>query len=109
MIFLFRSKCWNCRRRKQYSALPMQVVQQVEPDYDFREDCWPDCVKHGRVVVDDVSRLNATAVNRIFQVRSIEDVQAVLLDARNSGKRVSMRGAKHSMGGMGHNFLCLSL
>ena len=49
--------------------------------------------------VDDVSRMNTTPVERIFFVRTKQDVQAVLKEARLQKKPVSVRGTKHSMGG----------
>lgn len=76
----------------------MLQVESPPSALEMREDCWPDCVRHGSIVADDVSRLNATQIERIFQVRSIEDIQCVLREAQANGKRVSMRGAKHSMG-----------
>eukprot|EP00756_Hemistasia_phaeocysticola_P008399 Hpha_TRINITY_DN14610_c2_g13::TRINITY_DN14610_c2_g13_i1::g.48367::m.48367 len=61
---------------------------------------WPDPPpRAGCPGVDDVSRLNATGVSRIFEVRGKEDVKRVLHDARHAGVRVSMRGTQHSMGG----------
>lgn len=64
-----------------------------------RDDCWPDHVHDGQTMVDDVSQFNATPVQAVYQVWTIEDVRSVLREARASGVRVSMRGAKHSMGG----------
>ncbi|CAE8659898.1 unnamed protein product [Polarella glacialis] len=64
--------------------------------------CWPDpdprpgCSK---VMADDVTRLNATEVERIFYVRSEADIKQVLAQARQEGRRISARGTKHSMGG----------
>jgi hypothetical protein len=78
--------------------MTMLHVESPPSALEMREDCWPDCVRHGAIFADDVSRLNATHVDRIFQVRNIEDIQAVLREAQATGKRVSMRGAKHSMG-----------
>ena len=62
---------------------------------------WPDPdsdIKEG-LKVDDVSRMNATEVSRIFMVRNTDDVKHVLHLARLQGVSVSMRGTKHSMGG----------
>lgn len=63
------------------------------------EECWPDWVRHGEAVVDDVSRLNATKVSRIYQPRSLEDVQRLVLAAKEKKQTVCIRGTKHSMGG----------
>lgn len=79
-------------------SMTMLQVESPPSALEMREDCWPDCVRHGAVVADDVSRLNATRVERIFQVRNIEDIQFVIREAQTSSKRISMRGAKHSMG-----------
>jgi hypothetical protein len=75
-----------------------EPVNSVLSPLEMREDCWPDSVRNGHIVANDVSRLNDTVVDRIFQVRSIQDIQGCLREARASGKRVCMRGAKHSMG-----------
>lgn len=63
------------------------------------EECWPDWVRKGETVVDDVSRLNATKVARVYQPRSIEDVQRLVLAAKEKNQTVCIRGTKHSMGG----------
>ena len=67
---------------------------------------WPDpdpSAEEDHVLeVDDVSRMNATPVSRLFMVRNKEDVKHVLHLARTEGVPVSMRGTKHSMGG--HTF-----
>ena len=64
---------------------------------------WPDPDPNGDedhvLKVDDVSRMNATPVSRLFMVRNKEDVKHVLHVAREEGVSVSMRGTKHSMGG----------
>ena len=64
---------------------------------------WPDPDPNGGedhvLKVDDVSRMNATPVSRLFMVRNKEDVKHVLHLAREEGVPVSMRGTKHSMGG----------
>ena len=64
---------------------------------------WPDPDPNGGedhvLKVDDVSRMNATPVSRLFMVRNKEDVKHVLHVAREEGVSVSMRGTKHSMGG----------
>ena len=64
---------------------------------------WPDPDPNGDedhvLKVDDVSRMNATPVSRLFMVRNKEDVKHVLHLAREEGVPVSMRGTKHSMGG----------
>jgi FAD/FMN-containing dehydrogenase/SAM-dependent methyltransferase len=61
--------------------------------------CWPDAVAPRRVVLDDVSRLNACEHAAVAQPRTVADVQAALARARAAGVPVCVRGTKHSMGG----------
>ena len=71
-------------------------------DYNLDELIWPDPnpeINQNVLMVDDVTQMNAKEVDRIFMVRTTEDVQHVLTLARMNGKTVSMRGTKHSMGG----------
>ena len=71
-------------------------------DYNLDELIWPDPnpeINQNVLMVDDVTQMNAKEVDRIFMVRTTEDVQHVLKLARINGKTVSMRGTKHSMGG----------
>ena len=73
-----------------------------EGDYNLNELNWPDPdpeINQNVLMLDDVTRMNAKEVDRIFMVRTTEDVRHVLKLARISGKTVSMRGTKHSMGG----------
>ena len=73
-----------------------------EGDYNLDELIWPDPnpeINQNVLMVDDVTQMNAKEVDRIFMVRTTEDVQHVLKLARMNGKTVSMRGTKHSMGG----------
>ena len=73
-----------------------------EGDYNLDELIWPDPnpeINQNVLKVDDVTQMNAKEVDRIFMVRTTEDVQHVLKLARINGKTVSMRGTKHSMGG----------
>ena len=44
--------------------------------------CWPDAVAPRRVVLDDVSRLNACEHAAVAQPRTVADVQAALARAR---------------------------
>eukprot|EP00929_Paragymnodinium_shiwhaense_P054678 TRINITY_DN27413_c0_g1_i1.p1 TRINITY_DN27413_c0_g1~~TRINITY_DN27413_c0_g1_i1.p1 ORF type:complete len:1588 (+),score=423.13 TRINITY_DN27413_c0_g1_i1:99-4862(+) len=65
--------------------------------------CWPDpdpqVGSSENVLADDVSRLSATPVDRIFYIRCIDDVKRVLAYALQRGLHVSPRGTKHCMGG----------
>jgi len=68
--------------------------------HDRGTECWPDHITGGgNIVLDDVSRLNATKVYSLNQVRSIQDIQTVLKVAEKLHLPVSIRGTKHSMGG----------
>ena len=51
------------------------------------------------IKVDDVTRMNRTAVGGIVYVRSADDIKHALARAREEGRRVAIRGTKHSMGG----------
>ena len=52
----------------------------------------------GLPTIDDVTRLNATSVARVFHVRNEHDIQHVIKLARVHNKKISIRGTKHSMG-----------
>jgi FAD/FMN-containing dehydrogenase len=67
----------------------------------YSEATWPDptALPHASPQVDDVSRLNATEVERVFEVRTPDDVKVVLRRASEEGRQVSVRGTQHSMGG----------
>jgi len=52
----------------------------------------------GAALVDDVTRLNANVVQRVFHVRGSDDIQRVLRLARERGVPVSCRGTQHTMG-----------
>ena len=62
--------------------------------------------------LDDASRLNRTAVAQVVEVRSVEDVSRALAAARAAGRKVSIAGRRHSMGGQtlgpGHVVLDMS-
>lgn len=49
--------------------------------------------------MDDVTRMNAAPVQRVFCVREEADILRVLELARQDGVPVSVRGTRHSMGG----------
>jgi hypothetical protein len=67
--------------------------------YNYRREFSSKSLQERNVMVDDVSRLNSSRVDRIFQVRSVDDVQHVISQARNNQKQVSVRGQSHTMGG----------
>ena len=49
--------------------------------------------------INDASCLNKTYIHGIAQVKTIGDIQNALLYAQENGLKVSMAGARHSMGG----------
>ena len=64
--------------------------------------CFPDPdpdPQSSDVLVDDITRMNTTAVSRLVYVRCVPDIKDTLAKARAAGKRVAVRGTKHSMGG----------
>ncbi|KAK3245457.1 hypothetical protein CYMTET_30940 [Cymbomonas tetramitiformis] len=50
-------------------------------------------------VADDVTRLNATEVDRVWYPRTEADVSDIIRLAREHGRHVSCRGQSHTMGG----------
>jgi FAD/FMN-containing dehydrogenase len=62
------------------------------------------------VELNDVqSQLNATRVHRLVQPTSVDDIQAVLHEARRQGRAISVAGGRHAMGGQqfGHDAIHL--
>ncbi len=95
-------------------------VRELAADPPGEKDCpppapWPaDTGKPTRLVVaparplawaqqggavNDASCLNRTPVHGVVEVRDVEDVRAALALARDNGLKVSIAGARHSMGG----------
>ena len=64
-----------------------------------RDSCWPDAVVPSDIVLDDVSQMSATSVQRLLFVRTQADAFEALEDAAARGLSVSARGTKHAMGG----------
>ena len=53
----------------------------------------------GGVVVNDLhSKLNPTVVDRIVEVRSVDDARAAILAARDAGRPICVSGGRHAMG-----------
>jgi FAD/FMN-containing dehydrogenase len=52
-----------------------------------------------RVFVDDITQLNKTAVDRVFYVKTADDLKDIIAMANAHGKQVSIRGQSHTMGG----------
>ena len=53
-----------------------------------------------RPIVNDVhSRLNATAVNRVDEIRSVQQLQQIVRSAAATGQQISVAGGRHAMGG----------
>jgi FAD/FMN-containing dehydrogenase len=53
----------------------------------------------GLVVNDLHSQLNATRVDQIVKPRTVEELQAALMRARETGRSVCVAGGRHAMGG----------
>lgn len=49
--------------------------------------------------IDDVSCLNKTSVHAIVRIKTIEDIQNAILYAKKHNLKISIAGARHSMGG----------
>lgn len=56
-------------------------------------------VESSEVVNDIHSQLNATRVSRILNPSSAQELRAAVLNARQSGKSISISGGRHAMGG----------
>ncbi len=48
---------------------------------------------------DAHSQLNATAVQRIVKPRTLDELTAVVIEARVTGLKISVAGGRHAMGG----------
>jgi len=55
--------------------------------------------EEGAEVNDVHSQLNATRVAKVIRPRSVEELRAAILRAREDGLHVSVSGSRHSMGG----------
>jgi FAD/FMN-containing dehydrogenase len=53
----------------------------------------------GEVVNDVHSRLNETRVHRIVAPQSVQEIQAIVAQARKEGRAISIAGGRHAMGG----------
>ena len=102
-----KKKLWQEQQalleEEQCSLTQNEALPKILGKFDLSEVNWPDpdpeIRKDQKLLLDDVTRMNPTEVDRIFFVRSAEDVKHVLRLARLRGKSVSFRGTKHSMGG----------
>jgi FAD/FMN-containing dehydrogenases len=56
-------------------------------------------VESSEVVNDIHSQLNATRVSRILNPSSAQELKAAVLNARQSGRSISISGGRHAMGG----------
>jgi FAD/FMN-containing dehydrogenase len=62
-------------------------------------DVVPLTTRTGVVVNDLHSKLNPTVVDRIVEVRSVDDARAAILAAGGAGKPICVSGGRHAMGG----------
>lgn len=62
--------------------------------------CTWQASKQSETTVNDIhSQLNPTRVHRIVKPPSMEEIQAVIRDARSEGRAISVAGGLHAMGG----------
>src|SRR5437762_454891 len=54
---------------------------------------------HGLIVNDVHSRLNATSVADVVQVRDVDELRGAVRSAADRGLRVTVAGGRHAMGG----------
>src|SRR5947208_1066301 len=60
--------------------------------------CLVNWKAHPKNIFNDVSRLNPVQVAKIVQVKSVEDIQQAMQEARSKGLKVSIAGKRHSQG-----------
>ena len=58
----------------------------------------PKALEPAGVLVDDISRLNATRVREVRQPNTESEIVAALSEARSLGLQLSLSGARHSQG-----------
>jgi hypothetical protein len=51
------------------------------------------------VYADDITRMNSTIVDGIFYVKDLDDIYAIIKNAKINNKQISVRGQFHTMGG----------
>lgn len=76
------------------AAAPNNEKTISAPKEERRDSCWPDAVVEHDIVLDDVSQLSATPVNKLVMVRSEEDCFQSLEYAAKNGLQVTCRGTK---------------
>jgi FAD/FMN-containing dehydrogenase len=47
----------------------------------------------------DASKLDPTTVAAVFQPRSVSEIRQIVAEAKRTGRKISMSGARHTMGG----------
>jgi decaprenylphospho-beta-D-ribofuranose 2-oxidase len=50
-------------------------------------------------IIDDASKLDSTPVAAVFQPQSVVEIRSLIAEARRMGKKISISGARHTMGG----------
>jgi decaprenylphospho-beta-D-ribofuranose 2-oxidase len=50
-------------------------------------------------VITDASRLDPTLVAAVFQPQSVAEIRNIMTQAKRTGRKISMSGARHTMGG----------
>eukprot|EP01080_Neovahlkampfia_damariscottae_P011753 gene11753-5091_t len=55
--------------------------------------------KNSKIFADDVTKLNNTSINKLFTPKDEEELQNIIKLAKMKGKKISIRGQSHTMGG----------
>ena len=55
--------------------------------------------KKNKIFADDVTKLNKTQINKIFTPNNEKDLQQIIKLAKLNGKKISIKGQSHTMGG----------
>lgn len=74
----------------------MLAVLRVLPIVAY---CVLPTLAYSRTTIDDFSQLNTTTVDSIHYPSTVEEIRALVEDAKCSGKKVSVAGKRHSQGG----------
>lgn len=50
-------------------------------------------------IIDDASKFDSTTVAAIFQPQSVAEIRSLIAEAKRTGRKISISGARHTMGG----------
>lgn len=87
--------------RDLYYRPPIQAKLTVAPAIIPQGELAPRATKLRLVpaIIDDASKLNATPVAGVFQPESVADLRDLIAEAKRTGHKISISGARHTMGG----------